>query len=375
MCLLFANSAWALAFTDIKFGTKQMGDSSSWNVYNCVYTNSCTAGNISNVGSMRNGNGQNFTLGATQYMKFSYTNSVVGEPWTITVYNANGSVATVLGTYRIINAGNGYFMTSNQPHPNAGNGTLWSTQVGMVSMAPAVTFTGTPQPTQAQMNNLADSYYSPDPIYVSGQTYTPPVALAPVYSSGISSAQLLRKSNNQSTYSQGHAAIVDINGNDNEISIQQINGTHYASVSVTGNSNSADILQTTSTNSRHYLELGITGSNNNATIAQRDTDKTAFVNINGSNNTLSVNQKDTGNHYLNLSLNGDGHTASVVQEGSGNHQATVELTNGGGVWNFQLNQLGTTGQTYSLPHSMTDGSTVSGTCYTAAGCNLSVNQQ
>ncbi len=124
--LLFSLSANALTFTDLKFGTKQFGDA-QWNPTACITTTTCTS-SAQNVGSMRNGAGQNFTLGSTQYLKFSYTNNVAGEPWTLTAYNANGTVAAVLGTYRIINAGQGYFMTSNQPHPNVGNGTLWSTQ-------------------------------------------------------------------------------------------------------------------------------------------------------------------------------------------------------------------------------------------------------
>ena len=96
--------------------------------------------------------------------------------------------------------------------------------------------------------------------------------------------------------------------------------------------------------------------------------------MDGDDNTLTVNQKGLGNHYLDISLIGDDHTAAVIQDGSGNHAATVQLENGGGPWNFTLNQTGSTSKIYSLPHSMSDGSTVSGVCNVVAGCNLTVNQ-
>jgi hypothetical protein len=433
LCLV-ANSqdVAAVNFTDVKFGNKQMGDSSSWNVYNCVYTTSCTAGNIGNVGSMRNGNGQNFTLGSTQYMKFSYTNSVAGEPWTITVYNANGTVAAVLGTYRIINAGNGYFMTSNQPHPNAGNGTLWSTQVGMVSMAPAVTFSGTPQPTLEQMNALANSYYSPDPITVSGQTYTPP---PPPYSSGITTAQQTRRDgaairrqavinnsiyidqvgdNNTVTISQqgnnnqikgvGQQS-ASIQGNYNNITVRQgttsgsssgknlvelqvtgdsntlnlnqgrnSDGTnpgadsnnHYQMLNLSGSSNSVTTVQKdgTNTGAGHFMENTISGNSNVINLAQQGTaGKVLFTNVNGNSNNVTTNQKDTGNHYLDVGLVGNGHTVNVVQEGAGNHAATINLTNAGASGTVNLNQSGTTNQTYSIQQSCT-----------TTGCGATITQ-
>ena len=362
----------AVTFSDIKFGTKQMGDA-QWNVSGCIYTTTCTS-SAQNVGSMRMGNGVNFTLGATQYLKFSYTNTVAGEPWTITAYNANGTVATVLGTYRIINAGQGYFMTSNQVHPNAGNGTLWSTQSGMVSNSK--TFTEILQPTQAQMDELANLYYSPDAIYVAGQTYSPPVVLAPIYVSGITTVQQARKTAAQTAYPNGHAAVVDIQGSDNEVTIQQVGGKgHFVNVSVSGNVNSVDILQTsTDTVSKHYMEATVVGGNNNLILQQRDTSKTQFVTVDGNLNSVTTNQKGTGNHYLDLKVIGNNHTAGIIQDGSGSHKATVELS-GTQPWNFTLNQNSSTSQTYSLPHNMTDGATTSGACYTVGGCNLTINQQ
>jgi hypothetical protein len=198
-------------------------------------------------------------------------------------------------------------------------------------------------------------------------------APTPVYSSGITAAQSTRKS--AVANRNGHVADIVINGDDNLVNIQQISGAHYFNLNIQGSDNTVNTLQTTTVNAKHYLETGIIGSNNTVNINQKDTDKTAFTSINGHDNSLVVLQEGTGNHYLNVNLIGNSHTATINQTGSGTHAATVELTNGGGAWNFQLNQSGTTGQTFSLPHTMTDNSSVSGTCATPAGCNLTVNQQ
>jgi hypothetical protein len=87
-----------------------------------------------------------------------------------------------------------------------------------------------------------------------------------------------------------------------------------------------------------------------------------------------MTQAGAGNHFLDVALIGDNHTATLNQTGASNHAAIVELTNGGGAWNFQLNQTGSTSKTYSLPHSMSDESAVSGTYNVSSGCNLIVNQ-
>lgn len=207
----------------------------------------------------------------------------------------------------------------------------------------------------------------------SGSVTNPGVTPTPIYSSGINPSQSIRRANNLAETS-GHNANVNIVGNNNDISIQQIGGSHYASADIDGNSNTVDILQITNSSSRHYLEASIIGNTNNLVLQQRDTGKNAFLNVDGNDNSLILNQKGLGNHYLNLSLIGDDHSASVVQDGSGNHSATVQLENGGGPWNFILNQTGSTSKIYSLPHSLSNGSTVSGVCNVIGGCNLTVNQ-
>jgi hypothetical protein len=209
-----------------------------------------------------------------------------------------------------------------------------------------------------------------------GNTIVDPVAAAstPIYSSGITASQQTRKNTNLNENPLGHNAQVNILGDDNVINIQQIGGRHYVSVDVQGNVNNIDILQTSTVNARHYMEATVVGSNNNLILQQRDTSKTQFVEVLGNSNSVTTNQKGTGSHYLDVRVAGDNHTAGIVQDGAGSHRATVHL-DGSQPWTFNLNQNGNTGQTYSLPHGMSDGSTVNGSCAAIGGCNLTVNQQ
>lgn len=205
--------------------------------------------------------------------------------------------------------------------------------------------------------------------------FVPPPAPTPTYSSGITVLQQSRKTANQTAYPNGHAAVVEITGDDNVVNIQQIGGSgHFVDVSVTGSVNNVEILQTSTGTNRHYMEAGVIGSNNNLILKQEGTSKTQFTTVEGNYNTVSTHQKGDGNHYLDLKVTGNSHTAGVVQDGAGSHKATVELS-GTQPWNFQLNQTGTTNKTYSLPHNMSDGTTTSGACYTVGGCNLTINQQ
>jgi hypothetical protein len=207
-----------------------------------------------------------------------------------------------------------------------------------------------------------------------GSVTNPGSVPTPVYSSGINPTQAMRRSANLAQ-TTGNNANVGIVGNNNSVSVQQIGVGHYASVDIDGNSNSINTLQTTATSARHYLEASVDGNSNTLLLQQRDTNKNMFVSIYGDYINLTVNQKGLGNHYLEMNMIGDDHVASIIQDGSGNHAATIQLENGGGAWNFQLSQNGSTNQTYSLPHGLSNGNTVSGVCSTPSGCNLTVNQQ
>ena len=202
-------------------------------------------------------------------------------------------------------------------------------------------------------------------------------SVTPVYSSGITGAQSTKRSSKLSdTAAHGMEAHVNVTGNSNVIDIDQHDAEHYLELTIIGNSNTVDIDQDdTAGVATHFGDVVIDGNSNTLDLLQTGSgSKTAFIGVDGNSNTVDVIQKDSGQHYLQLDLIGDGHDATIIQEGSGSHDATIELENGGGAWDFDLNQKGTTGKEYSLPHSMSDGSTTSGTCYVAAGCSLTVIQ-
>jgi hypothetical protein len=192
---------------------------------------------------------------------------------------------------------------------------------------------------------------------------------------GPTTAQQTQRTNALNQNPSGHNAIATVDGDDNIVTIQQIGSAgHYANVNIQGNINEVTVNQTGVVGPGHFLNATLVGNNNNLTATQSGTSKTQFVSVNGSNNTITTEQKDTGSHFLNLGVTGDNHTVGVLQQGAGNHSANVVLT-GSQPWNFELNQSGSANQNYTLPHGMSDGSTVSGSCAAIGGCNLIVNQQ
>jgi hypothetical protein len=193
--------------------------------------------------------------------------------------------------------------------------------------------------------------------------------------SGPTQAQHSQRGNALNQNPSGHNAVVGITGDDNIVTIQQIGtGGHYANVDIQGNVNAVSVEQTGTNGSRHYLNANIIGNNNDLTLTQSGANKTQFVLVNGANNTLTTTQQGAGSHFLNLDVTGDNHIVGIVQDGAGSHSANVVL-GGSQPWNFQLNQNSSTSQNYTLPHGMSDGSTVSGSCAAIGGCNLTINQQ
>jgi len=229
-----------------------------------------------------------------------------------------------------------------------------------------------------------------------GYTAAPP---APTYSSGITNAQQTRKNSEttQRLNQSGNEIHVEQIGNNNSLTIRQgitlgaknrielysngdsntynlnqsytTNGTavgdsgnHYMYLNVTGSNNTVTKQQTGTTN---FVETTVSGNTNNLTnIQQGNSPKILFQNINGNNNTVTTNQKDTGQHYLDINLTGNGHNVNATQEGSGNHAATIQFTNSGGASSLNLNQSGSTNQTYSINQS----------CTNPAGCSTTVTQ-
>ena len=228
-------------------------------------------------------------------------------------------------------------------------------------------------------------------------SFAPP---APVYSSGITAAQQTRRTNEttQRTNQSGNEIQIEQIGDNNNITIRQgitLGGKNRIELYSNGNSNTYNLNQGYITNgtvsandgNNHYLYLNVTGSNNTITkqqtgttnfnettvsgntnnltnIQQGNSPKILFQNIVGNSNTVTTNQKDTGQHYLDISLTGTGHNVNATQEGTGSHAATIQFTNSGGASSLNLNQSGSTNQTYSIQQS----------CVNAAGCSTTVTQ-
>ena len=199
----------------------------------------------------------------------------------------------------------------------------------------------------------------------------------PVYgTSGVTTAQATRIAAAQvlADNGQGNTVEMDIDGSSNDIFIAQAGGPSYVLLSILGNTNAVDIDQGMDLGAHGYTEIAILGDNNEFDLIQKGSgDKGAFVRIDGDLNDVLVSQTGSGSHYLDLDIEGDSHEVDVLQSGSGDHEATIAL-DGSEPWNFELNQAGTANKTYTLPHTMTDGSGVNGTCNATGGCNLTIYQ-
>lgn len=212
-------------------------------------------------------------------------------------------------------------------------------------------------------------------LYTTNTSSSTPI---PVYgSSGPTTSQQSRIDAKLALAAQGQGNTVEalIFGDDNDINITQAGGPNFVFLGIIGNLNTFDSEQNLTAGAHGYIEATIIGDTNDVDIIQQGTgDKAAFVTITGDSNTANINQKDSGTHFVDLSIEGDNHIVDVLQEGAGDHSATVEL-DGTQPWDFDLTQSGATDHTYTLPHAMSDGSSVSGTCAAVGGCNLTIVQQ
>ena len=211
---------------------------------------------------------------------------------------------------------------------------------------------------------------------------TTAAAPTPVYgSSAPTTAQISRMEAKRLLAAGGQGDTVEANilGDDNDINITQAGGVSYLNLMISGNLNSFDSEQDVATGSHGYIEATIIGDSNDVDILQKGRavdgtgNKAAIVTITGDSNTVDIEQRGLGDKFVDLEITGDDHTASIFQNGAGDHSARVAL-DGTQPWNFDLTQNGATSKTYSLPHNMSDGSAVSGTCAAIGGCNLSVTQ-
>ena len=141
---------------------------------------------------------------------------------------------------------------------------------------------------------------------------------------------------------------IDVIGSSNDVDVIQ-NQDQRAKLSITGNSNTANLNQSAINYvGEHYMSVIIAGNSNILDLDQTETgNKKLFLDIDGSNN-VTVDQKGTGNHYSEITLT-DSHTVDVTQDGSGDHNATINLS--GNPSTVDLTQDSSTSQNYHLQQS------------------------
>ena len=146
---------------------------------------------------------------------------------------------------------------------------------------------------------------------------------------------------------------LDIVGSSNDVDVIQ-NQDQRAKLNITGSSNTANLNQSAINNvGEHYMSVIINGSNNTLDLDQTETgNKKLWLDIDSSNN-VAVDQKGTGNHFLDITLT-DSHSVDVTQDGSGNHNATINLS--GNSSSVNLTQDSSTDQNYHLEQNCNSAS-------------------
>lgn len=149
-------------------------------------------------------------------------------------------------------------------------------------------------------------------------------------------------------------------------------GDHEGYWIVNGDSNVLKSYQTDTNRSNgggagHHFANYITGDSNNVILTQKGkAGHDGFIEIDGNSNTVDLYQKgNNGVKWADLVLDGNGHSLDVTQKGGSQATASIELFNGSAPYDLTLTQEATSSL---LNYS------ISGTCYTAGGCTVSVSQ-
>lgn len=360
LALLFVCSVAQSALVDLQFGRYQVADT-QWNVSACMYTATCQiySKNPGVAYKIPWTSGQ-LSWATGDYIKFEMS-GIANYPYTARQYSSNGTIKATLGQGKILNIGPDYFFFLGSDN---NTGQLFSGTVGM-SGTSGVTWTGTLNPTTAQVDT-ATANYSSQPL-ASGTTYTAASSLC----CGGSSATFNADSNNVAkvlaftnrTTADSKVTVEQI-GNYNTITIEQT-GTknNYAKYVGNGSNNTISVLQRANNDLQtNYTDLSVTGNTNSVDIKQRTSNditgfgKGAFVSISGNNNSLILDQKNSGSHYVEVNLSGGSKNVDILQQGSANHMAKVTLS--GSPIDLSLSQSGSTQQSYSINYN----------CATQGGC-------
>jgi len=175
------------------------------------------------------------------------------------------------------------------------------------------------------------------------------------------------------------------NGDTNKLFIKQKNTGHAAAsgtieFGITGDNNNIELGQgftgtglvgtDTTESGAKFIELNVTGDSNNVHVGQRNGSSGTYVghiatvDITGNSNSVDAEQTNDGLKSVDIDLSGNGHSVISRQISEGAHTSTINLSNGGGAYSLNVTQNSLTAQTYSL----------TGTCYVAGGCAVSVTQ-
>lgn len=142
-------------------------------------------------------------------------------------------------------------------------------------------------------------------------------------------------------------------GNNNSATVIQSGTRHnYSEIYVSGNNNTTNTTQTsTSASATNYIELDVIGSSNTVNLTQNSTggSKGILATVNNASNSLTVNQSGNGNHYTEVNLSGGNKTVNVTQSGSAAHMSNITLS--GGSTAITTTQSGSTQQYYSITHN------------------------
>ena len=377
VCISAHGQASGLA--DLKFGRYQIADS-QWNVQACTQTNTCQiySKNPGTVYKIPWTTGQ-LTWAAGDYVAFVPTGNTT-NPFNAIQYSANGTQKAVLGTGRIINMGTDYFFFVGNDN---NTGQLFSMTSGFANTS-GVTWTGTVNPTVAQVNTYAQGG-STTPL-AAGQTAQPAAPASPTVTSTVVTytwrqvvtgnvTRLYRTkvtttnySDNTSTnasdpetlYSTATATVTEIVSSNTQQGIVTTTTTRVDTVMSDGSQTTSYSSSSVTTPWPGYVTIGsgsvsqdiIFGTINGPTLPQQtkidtwtnkivtDGNKIYIDQISGSTNNVTMEQ-DGNKNKITATLDGSTNAITVKQGTPGIGQNEIKLSVTGGDNTINISQART----------------------------------
>jgi hypothetical protein len=337
--VLMSGKAHATGLTDLKFGQSQIADS-QWNVSACTQTATCQiySKNPGTAYKIPWWSGQ-IQWAAGDYIGFlDNSQKDANNPWLAVQYGSNGVAKTNMGTGHIINMGSDYFFFVGNDNDT---GQLFSMTQGFANTS-GVTWTGTRNPTTAQVNSYAAGG-STTPL-AAGQTATPPQSSQPTVTGTSTSNNTSSSSTTTNTFQQN--LVTDVTYD---------NGTINAYDSIVYGTDSQVTTTTTTTpvTTTTYSDGTSTTSNGTSGTSQTVTDtynvwkayqiptwsytipvvsgNSIYLNQSGSNPQVTIEQ--VGNRNAVAGLNNPnaylvGNNNSLVIKQSGNENLTLVKISG-----------------------------------------------